>query len=178
MLVALDVQHTGKPFAWGDRGAAYGGLVEVELTRAYVNAADRELRRLGHEVVVLQDGTYGSRQTRADSYGASVYVACHINAGLAGRKGDRGEVYHWPGSTRGARIAAAVSVELLKVCPWTSKAIPAETDRVRSTISGVKATALCFEPAFLDGEAGLPFLRNALNVEAIGVALARGIAAA
>lgn len=178
MLVALDVQHAGKPFAWSDRGAAYGGLVEVELTRAYANAADRELRRLGHECVILSDGTYGSRCRRADEYGASVYVACHINAGLAGRAGDRAEIYHWPGSVRGKRIAEAVASELGKVVSWPCRPLPAETDRVRSTISAVKATALCFEPAFLDGAAGLPFLRVPANVELIGVALAKAIALA
>lgn len=179
MLVALDIQHAGKPGRWRDRGVARDGVEEVDLTRRYVAAADRELRRLGHDVVVLSDGRYSDRWKRADDYGAGVYVACHVDAG----GGDRGTVFYDYRSTRGAELAEKVAGELGARFPWPMKARacradddgePRDEDYTEpwNTIRGVGAVALCLEPYFLDGPRAAEFIGA---VEDVGVRLARGI---
>jgi N-acetylmuramoyl-L-alanine amidase len=175
VIICLDIQHQGKPDHLRDRGAVNGSVEEVDLTRRYAAAADKELRRLGIDCILLSDGRYSDRQKRADSYGCSAYIACHINAGLAGRAGDRSEVYYWPGSEKGQTLAAHVTGELAPLCPWPVRALAAETDRVKGVMAGAKAPALCFEPGFLDGLVGESWLPA--NAEKLGVALARGIAA-
>jgi N-acetylmuramoyl-L-alanine amidase len=173
MIVALDIQHQGKPDKMRDRGAVNGDVEEVDLTRRYAASADKTLRAIGIDCILLSDGRYSDRQARADSYGASCYIACHINAGLSGRAGDRAEVYYWPGSTRGQALAAAIAVELGQVVPWPVRVLAAETDRVRGVMAGVKAPAICLEPGFIDGQQGAGWLPQ--HAEAIGAALARAI---
>lgn len=173
MLIALSIDHAGKPNHPADRGAvAADGTTEVDLTRRYVAAADRELRRLGHDCIVLSDGAYADRWKRADSYRADVYVACHVDAG----GGDRGTVYYDARSKRGAALAEAVASILSRTVPWPCKAAPCGPgSRPYTCIGGVRAVALVLEPGYLDCpvEAHLRALLD--DPEVIGVALARGI---
>ena len=186
LLVALDVQHIGKPSGsrpWLDRGAVSpAGWTEVDLTLAYTIAAERELQRLGHHVVLLTDGTYRERWARADRYGADIYVACHADAG----GGDRGTVYHDYRSVgaepteRGFGLAWAVARALADVVPWPIAAAPLSPGvRGWVCISGVQAVALLLEPGYVDGLAlheGRPHHRILWDrADAIGAALTRGI---
>lgn len=174
MLVALDIHHAGKPSAPRDRGAHWDDVNEVDITRQYVEAAERRLVADGVDVVILSDGEYAARWVRANAYGVDAYVACHVNAGLDGRNGQRGEIYHWPGSKRGLPLATSIAERLGAACGWPTKPVAAATDRVRNTIRGVDAPAICFEPAFLDaGDHGARWLLA--NAAIIGTALALGI---
>lgn len=174
MIVALDIQHAGKPGAWRDRGAVWDGVEEVDLTRAYAFAAEHVLRRRGVDVVVLSDGEYSTRWSRTNMYDPACYIACHANAGLGGRAGQRGEVYHWPGSSQGMPLAAEIAGRMTRL--WPTRALAASTDRVQNTIRGVQAPAICFEPAFLDaGDNGARWL--VAHADDIGTALAEGILA-
>lgn len=175
MKVTLSVDHAGKPSHPNDRGAVWPGppvIEEVDLTRRYTAAADRELRRLGHVCVIMSDDVYANRWARTDAYKMDIYVACHINAG----GGDRGEVYHDRRSKRGAALAATVASILGRMVPWPCKAVSCGPgDRAFNCISGVRAVALCYEPGFLDCPVE-PHRRTLFDdPEGIGVALARGI---
>ena len=177
MRIVIDIQHGGKPSAPRDRGAPgqVPGLPhEVWSTRRYALALAEHLEAAGHEVFILSDGEYQDRHARCNTLRPDLYLACHANAGIGGR-GDRGEVYHWPGSVKGIRAAEAIAAELDKVLPWKSKAVAASTDRTRATVAGVSAPALLLEPGFLDGALGRTWLRD--EVEAIGAAIAKGVIA-
>lgn len=190
MRIALDVQHAGKPDHPGDRGAHWLGVDEVDVTRAYAAEIDRELRRLGHTVHWLGCGTYPSRWALSDSYGADVYLACHLDSGLAGRAGDRGLVLHDHRSTRGAALAGIVAPDLTKALGWPVKPSPCRPDddgeprdedysEPFACIRGVKAVALVLEPGFIDGAKGAqlwtdPALRHRTCV-VIGQAVAVAI---
>lgn len=179
MLIVLDAQHQGKPSHPNDRGASSGGLEEVTVTRAYVEAADHELRRLGHQVIVLSDGEYSARWARADAYGAQVYVACHADAG----GGNRGEVFFDHRSHRGPALATAVATALHSALEWPVVARACHPDddgeprdedysEAYNCIQGVRAVAVLVEPGFVDGSpAHVALLRS----PAVGVALAQGI---
>lgn len=179
MLIALDIGHRGKPSRLRDRGVVRDGVEETDLTTRYAVVADRELRRLGHECILLGDGEYADRWARADGYGAAVYAQLHVNAG----GGDRGEVFYDHRSSRGAKLAQAVAVELSRTWPWPSsaKACRPDTNNVArdgdyseayNCIRGVKAVAVVLEPYFIDGPRAARFL---VEAEYAGVALARGI---
>ena len=173
-LAVLDIQHRGKPGRWSDRGAVAFGVEEVDLTHRYALAADKELRRLGWEAAVLADGHYADRWARADAYGARVYVACHVDGG----GGDRGTVFFDARSARGPKLAEAVADALREAVPWPVLPRPtAPGDRAFNTIHGVRAVALCYEPGFVDcpNEPHRALLVE--RAEALGAALARGIAA-
>ena len=190
MRVALDVQHAGKPDHPGDRGAHWLGVDEVDVTRAYAAEIDRELRRLGHMVHWLGCGTYAERWALSDARGADVYLACHLDAGLAGRAGDRGLVLHDYRSAKGAALADIVAPELAKALVWSVKATPCRPDddgeprdedysEGFACIRGVKAVALVLEPGFLDGLYGSKLWTDSAlrhrTCAAIGRAVARAI---
>lgn len=184
MLFALDIQHRGKPGRWADRGAFYDGVEEVTITHRYVLAADQELRRLGHEAVVIADGRYADRWQRSHDYGAAVHVACHIDAG----GGNRGTAFYDRRSAQGNLLAAAVADALGRAVPWpassascgpdTNDAPGDEGERAYSVIAGLyplRPVGLCYEPGFIDSrnEQHRALLRD--RPEALGVALARGL---
>ena len=179
MIVATTIGHAGRPSRWADRGAAFEGAEEVSAVRRYLDAADKELRALGHTVVLLSDGEYSAQWTRADQYKSNVYLNCHVNAGA----GDRGELFYDHRSIRGKALADAVAAELGRLVPWCcfgracrpdTNGIPRDGDYSEAfgCISGVKAVALCVEPYFIDGPRRAWFLAN---LDAIGRGLARGV---
>ena len=190
MRVALDVQHAGKPDHPGDRGAHWLGVGEADGPRAYAAEIDRERRRLGHMVHWPGGGADAERWALSDARGADVYLACHLDAGLGGRAGDRGLVLHDHRSTRGAALAGIVAPDLAKALGWPVKAAPCRPDddgeprdedysEPYACIRGVKAVALVLEPGFLDGAKGTqlwtdPALRHRTCV-AIGQAVAVAI---
>ena len=180
-LIYLDVGHRGKPQRLGDRGVVHGDLVEADLATRYALAADAELRRLGHDVVIGGVGRYEDRWAQADALGAIVYAQLHVNAG----GGDRGEVfYDYRSIRRGAALAARVALALDAAVPWsvwTRRCKPDDDGEVRDEdyqeafgcIAGVKAVARLWEPYFIDGPRVDDFVER---LDVVGVALAQGIA--
>lgn len=153
MLIALDIQHRGKPNKWDDRGAAANGRDEVDYTTVIANAADEELRRLGYDVVVLSDDHYAERWGRAHQYQASCYIALHMNAG----GGDRCEVY-WDYRSplaNGYELARLIAHSMRQGLGWRSEAKEAkEGMNAWNVIEGLrplKPVGITFEPYFLDG---------------------------
>jgi len=188
--VCIDVQHRGKPGSPDDRGAHWLGVDEVDVSALYAAETCRGLRRLGHEVHWLGCGTYPERWALSDARGADVYLACHLDAGLGGRAGDRGLVLHDHRSTRGAALAAIVAPDLTKALGWPVKAAPCRPDddgqardedysEPYACIRGVRAVALVLEPGFIDGVKGAqlwtdPALRHrtcAVIGQAVAVAI-------
>lgn len=180
-LIVATIGHAGRPSRWNDRGACFDGVEEVTAVRRYLGSMDAELRRLGHQVALLSDGEYREQWARADAYGAQVYLNAHVNAGA----GDYGLVFYDHRSRAGLGLAEEVALALDEVVSWKvrpmacrpdTNGVPRDGDysEAFNTIAGVKAPALCLEPYFLDGPRRRDFLAQ---LDAIGVALARGLAA-
>ena len=187
MRVVLDRQHAGSASRIDDRGAqadldgdGHIGNHEREamITPAYILAAESALLRMGHEVIVISDGTYPERAARAIRYEADVYVACHANAGA----GDYGLAVHNVGSTKGAALAAAIVAKLKLVCPELRRVVIGDTSagsfpRAAACIGGVskaRAVGICYEPGFLDQPAHRTMWVTG-GPTRIGQALAEGI---
>jgi len=196
MIVALDRQHVGKPHriddqgAWGDfDGDGKHDVIESEsIWTALISlSAEMELRRLGHSVYPMSHGRYSQRHKDANKVGVDVYVALHLNSltggTRSGQSGNYGAVFYDGRSSRanGPALADAIGAELGKLPTLRSKVRiwPAKstdwTSRAYSTIRGVRAPAICYEPAFLDHEHHRVFFENADSVSVLGQALARGI---
>lgn len=190
LRILLDPGHINKPDHIHDRGAAHRGLEEVTLAIQYLTAADRRLRQLGHEVLLVAGpGTYPERITQAHRLGCDIYVQGHINAGLAGRAGDRGMAIYDHRSARGRALAGLVADSLGMVLPWpvtANEARPDDDGQPRdedlteafgciAAAYPLKPVALLLEPAFIDGALGLGWLSNRGNLDVLGAALAAGI---
>lgn len=157
MLVILDRQHgqksASRPF---DPGATFGALRETDLTAAYIAAAADELHARGHEVVLLDSGSYDARHVEANarahrSTGRVAYIAAHVNAG----EGSYALVEYDARSIRGAALADAIAFEL-RTLPGITKSLTkglGQGERGFVCIDGVftgRATAALVEPGFID----------------------------
>jgi N-acetylmuramoyl-L-alanine amidase len=187
MRVILDRQHAGQVRRPDDRGAAAdldGDHVigqherEAMITPLYILAAEARLIMLGHEVIVISDGTYPERAARAIGYAADVYVACHANAGA----GDYGLAIANAGSTSGAALATAITAKLRTLCPELRRVVVGDTSaasypRAAACIGGVakaRAVGICYEPGFLDQPSHAPMWSGS-GPTRVGQALAEGI---
>lgn len=183
MRVILDRGHghkaDGAPF---DPGVTHGKAREVDLAAGYIQHAVETLRAAGHEVFVLDTGTYDARHAQAIALAAespevsSLYVQCHVNGG----RGTYAVVEHDARSDRG-RAAATCLVEALKALPEISKVRRVELkadDRGWACIDDIHASkTMCgvlYEPFFIDAPAHAALL-SAEGLARVGEALAAGI---
>lgn len=185
LVVAVDVQHVYRTGAHaGDRGAVYtltNGLhvAEADLALQYGAALIAALRGEGARVVTndpgrgVMVGPYYRRQDAAAALGATLYLACHCNAG----GGSYAVVEYADGSmSRGA--AECVAAELATVRPWVSSGFARPIARelrgwpcVGNFIAG---PALLIEPLFGDSVAHEGLLTQPGLVR-IGQTIARGV---
>ena len=194
MLIFLDRQHTGQINRLHSTGASRDidgdGKVEIHEMEAfytpyYLLSAEIRLRELGYKTIFLSDGTYAERHKRCNEYqnqhgGEAIYIAAHLNAGAGGGDG-YGAMFYDHRSTKGASLAKHISEYTAAVLPELKgkcKAIPAKsTDWTKNAyycIKGVRAYAICAEPAFIDSMAHRP-LFNASGMRRIGDCIANGI---
>ena len=178
MILAITIGHAGRASRPQDRGAVCEGVEEVSVVRTYTDLLDRELRKRGHTVYLLSDGSYSEQWARADAYKADIYLNCHVNAG----GGDRGEFFYDHRSTKGKALAEAIANRVArlgwncyaKACKPDDDGEPRDEDYSEAfgCIAGVKAVALCVEPYFLDGPRRGQFLSH---LKELAEALANGV---
>jgi len=182
MMIFLDRQHLGKPNRWNDEGAKNDEMTETYLTSQYIFHAENHLRMHDIDVCVLSDGWYSDRHARVNEYCRtgvkSVYVACHINAGVNGTYGASFYDYR---SSGGKILSECINRHLDLHCSELSsvKAIPAQPDdwtaHAFNTIKNVgQPTAVCFEPFFIDAPSHA-LLKQPSGIHRVGIALAEGI---
>ena len=198
MIVVLDRQHSGKPHniedlgCWGDLdhdGKASIRESESVFTGLYLWHAEIRLREHGHTVYPISHGRYRERHKSSNEVGADVYVAAHLNSLTGGSRTRSGQgadyaavFYDYrsrPG--RGAELAACIGEQLSaipvlgsRVRIWPAK--PTDwTSRAYSTISGTRAAAICYEPAFLDYRPHQEAFMNPEGIALLGIALVDGI---
>lgn len=183
-ICVISIGHAGRTPP--DRGATYEGFYEIDGIRQYAAACAAQLRTLGWRVEV-REGKYSVAKAEANALGATVYLNCHINAGMGGRNLQRGEIFYAVESPahNGPALALAVADSLddwtpfpvyAKSCRPDTNGTPRDSDyqEAHGCIRGVRAVALCTEPFFLDG-ALREYLRSAEGLSRIGVSIAVGI---
>ncbi len=162
-VFAIDVQHRGKPTNVNDRGAVNAnGISEVDVTSMLADNLDKELRKIGHSVIMGFAGNYSDRHTFVNTTNAGYYFALHMNSGINGKQ-DYGVIFYDYRSTKGKVIADKLATLMASRLKYPVKSVPCRPDTngvARDTdyseafncIAGVKAIGLCFEPGFLDGK--------------------------
>jgi N-acetylmuramoyl-L-alanine amidase len=187
-LVLFDQGHTGK--TGGKVGATWLDLREDLLVSTYTAHAVHKLRSIGHDAAYSGPGPYKVRQARSKTYGASIYLACHVNSGASALR-DAGNArrhtifYDYHASDRGGKgLASSIANACAQAFPteaenwrireckpnhWTSNAhfLIAETGN---------ASAVTLEPGFID-EPEHQHLWTDWGLERLGVAIAAGVQA-
>lgn len=122
--IAIDVQHSGRAFPHqGDRGARFTlpdrtHTWEAELARKYADGmlawllAVGQLARTNEPASGFLVGPYSRRARQAQEWGATLYLACHVNAG-GGRYPLVGFVRRGDQDILPASIAARIGTDVL-----------------------------------------------------------------
>ncbi len=89
----------------------------AELTKKRLEVAGVEVDMTPRQWnTSLPDGTWLSRVVgRSNAFGAQAHVAIHSNAGGSGARG--ADAWHYPGSSKGARLTREICSRLAKVAP-------------------------------------------------------------
>lgn len=121
----------------GHGGADPGAVDGTANDRIYTEEEDRNLdialrfmeamRRCGVAVKGSRVGDVGmslsARTSAANAWGADLLVSFHCNGGPDGATSRGIEVFHYPGSTQGAKAASAVYRHLEAVSPWKDRGV-------------------------------------------------------
>lgn len=188
MRFAITVGHAGKAVPEPGSGTDVDGdgrigaeEQERSLCLRYAAAAHERLLALGHDVLVLSDGSYSARDARVDAWGPDAHVHAHLDS----RPRARGKVFHDPRSPgpRGPAAARAVCAALDRLVPEAApaQALPA-TDA--QTPGGARLVALdgsdpwvalVYEPLRTEDVARWRASGELRRIDDVGFALAEGL---
>lgn len=170
LRIMLSVDHMGRVGQReGDRGAAGGGLHEVDMTWRIAEGFYRAARDT-HNVIICTHGDYRERHGWANRCGVDVYLALHINSSSKTSASYGAFFYHpetSPGNGDALAESMAVHLEQLvttgisgadgvkkrKMSAYKAKAIKAEGDtwkNPRYVIGHLsRPIGICCEPFFI-----------------------------
>ena len=109
MKICIDPGHSGAV----EPGACAGGITEAAINLQIALRLGRRLREMGHEVIYTREAEIDTkglafRADIANDNGADTFVSVHCNGSVLSTA--RGwEVFHYPGSVDGRRLANAIA---------------------------------------------------------------------
>lgn len=111
MKIVIDPGHSGRL----EPGACAGGVRECDVALAIARLLAEQLEEEGHEIWLtrtgdLQTDDLAFRAELANANKADVFISIHANS-AASPAAQGTEVYHYPGSSQGKRLAT-----LLQAC--------------------------------------------------------------
>jgi len=185
-LVALDDGHgmdtPGKrtpvfPEGSGLKSETGNYMHENEFNRAVVAKCKVHLERCGINVLLVAptdaDTPLQERTNLANSKGADIYVSVHANASTGTWGSAKGvETYHYPGSTKGKKLAEAIHKRLIGGTKQVDRGVKEANYHV---LRETKMPACLIEAAFMDNlEEAKLLLSDAFRIEC-AEEIARGI---
>jgi len=186
LRVVVDVQHLYKTDRPNDRGAVYtlaNGLKVTEASAAllYAQSLCQYLEAQGAAVLTndpahgIMVGFYSQRNRAAGAWGATAYIACHVNAGLG-----QYAAVEYMSTTVGSDLAGAIAPQLKAAFPTTLSAAKlvalSSGQRGASCIERVPSpcAAVLVEPFFGDTPRHQHLL-EAPNLKRVGEAIGLGV---
>lgn len=173
--IAIDAGHG--PNTPGKRSP--DGMREYEFNRAVAYAMRDELKNYeGVELMFTfsdsQDVPLSTRSTRANSWGADVFVSIHANA-AAGKMGNHGgiETYVYGTAGHSLKLANVVQRKLVAVCGLRNRGVKVANFQV---LRQTKMPAILIEHGFMDSYTDLPKLKSGEFRELCGVTNAHAVA--
>lgn len=174
MKVCLDAGHGGKDP--GGIGTDPFRLEEKHVTLNLALLLEGELEALGHWVVMARrrDRTLSppARASFANRLEADLFVSVHANAASASTVQGM-EVYHFPGSSAGRRVATPVLDAMLTTFPTHRNRGVKEANFAVLRLTAMPA--ILIESEFLTNPAQLRFLGDPENQHLLAAAIASGI---
>jgi len=177
--VVIDPGHGGS-----DPGACYGEWREADFAWAIADALYRMVKpskriqalmtRPPHAGVSLQ-----GRVRQANDWDAHIFLSIHLNAAPLGANRTEAagsEVWHFPGSTQGARLAEALGAGLIAEFPFGGyRGEKSAADFF--VLKGTRMPAALVEVGFITNPATMALLQREDEQEAVAFGLLSGILA-
>ena len=173
MKIVIDPGHSGPV----EPGACAGGVRECDVVLAIAKLLAVQLYDQGHEYIFTRTGDIrtddlGYRAELANANGADVLISLHANS--AENPAAHGtEVYHYPGSTRGRRLASLLQARLVAELGTADRGVKEANFQVlRETV----CPAALVEVAFISNAADRHLLTGYAGQLAAAVAMAGALA--
>ena len=171
MRICIDPGHSG-PY---EPGACAAGVTEAAINMEIAMWLAIYLREAGQEVLLTREGDIESdslteRCRMANEWEADIFISIHCNA--ASNSEARGfEVYHYPGSKAGAKLAERIRAALAELNYTLDRGVKEARFAV---LEGTKMAAVLVECGFMTSESD----RKALMIKGVQKAIALQIAQA
>jgi len=173
MKIVIDPGHSGPV----EPGACAVGVRECDVVLSIATLLNERLTENGHEVLLTRTGDIDHdglafRAELANANEADVFVSLHAN-GAANPAAHGTEVYHYPGSERGRRLAMCLQAQLVAELNTADRGVKeADFQVLRETV----CPAALVEVAFISNEVDRRLLNGYVGQLAVAVAVASGLA--
>lgn len=165
--VFIGVGHGGS-----DSGATFAGLVEKDINLIMALACKAELERHGVTVKLSrskdENDTVAQEVKECNAFKPDIAIDCHNNAGA----GDGFEIFYWPGSEDGLKLAQLIEKEV-KSMGQNSRGV--KSGKNLYFIKNTKCPSVLAEGFFLDNMTDRLLADTIDEQRAFGIAYAKGI---
>lgn len=169
MKICIDPGHGG-----AQPGAVYGGLMEKDATLQIARKLARNLREIGHEVIMTRDNdatvTLRKRCDISNAANADAFISIHLNAAVA-RSANGAETWRWPNNKSG--LAESVQTELVAAIGAKDRGV--KTTSTFYVLKHTRASALVVECGFMSNNKERARLFEDDYQEKIAAGIAKGI---
>lgn len=172
MKIVIDPGHSGPV----EPGACAGGVRECDVVLAIAKLLAEQLHDTGYEPLLTRTGDIDSdslafRADLANANGADVFISIHANS-VTNPAAHGTEVYHYPGSTRGRRLALLLQARLVAELGTADRGVKEANFQV---LRETDCPAVLVEVAFISNEADRLLLTGYAGQLAAAVAMATGL---
>ncbi|MGB4385885.1 MAG: N-acetylmuramoyl-L-alanine amidase [Caldicoprobacterales bacterium] len=150
---------------------------EWEFNHPTAKKLEAELKRCGLQTVMVSDTKddtpLATRVDRANKAKADIFVSIHYNA-FKGVWGSHGgiETFHYPGSTKGKKLAELVQKELVKATGLRNRGVKTNNFYV---LRHTKIPAILCECGFMDNLEEAKLMLDEKHQQKVAEAIAKGI---
>jgi len=172
MKIVLDPGHSGPV----EPGACVGGVRECDVVLAIARLLAEQLEEQGHEVLLTRSGDITTddlafRAELSNEQQADLFVSIHANS-AANSAAHGTEVYHFPGSEQGRRLAGLIQTRLVAELSTADRGVKEANFQV---LRETQCPAVLVEVAFISHERDRQLLTAYAGQLGAAVAIAEGI---
>lgn len=173
MKIIIDPGHSGPV----EPGACAAGVRECDVALAIAKLLENQLYEQGYETLLTRTGDIVAdglafRAELANANGAVVFISIHANSAQSPAAHGT-EVYHYPGSVQGKRLAVCLQARLVAELNTADRGVKAGNFQV---LRETDCPAVLVEVAFISNEADRLLLTGYAGQLAAAVAMATGLA--
>ena len=172
MKIVIDPGHSGSV----EPGACAGGVRECDVVLAIARLLAEQLEEQGYEALLTRSGDIATddlafRAELANAHQADLFVSIHANS-VSSPAAHGTEVYHFPGSEQGRRLAGLIQTSLVAELNTADRGVKEANFQV---LRETQCPAVLVEVAFISHERDRQLLTAYVGQLGAAIAIATGI---